>query len=234
MLPPRLWPCASSRHPPADALPFDQAAARLSLLRSDPEFATYLDTLARAGWFGAGEIAGSQRWKEREEEAARAWVKLRVEDDSCVRLLLFNPALSGLSSATLTSDILRAPPNRTQRPTFSTLFYAALALPGPTAFDLAPTEPDSDASWLQVDASELDALMAERSGTSAPSTSTAAQPDKAQGGSAMDIDLSLPADEMDDEDAPADADDGGLGKLAARVGKFVGAQGELDGAVFDE
>jgi hypothetical protein len=61
-----------------------QAAVRLSLLRSDPDFEKYLDTLRRAGWFGEGEIAGSQRWKAREEEAAQAWVKLRAASDSYV------------------------------------------------------------------------------------------------------------------------------------------------------
>lgn len=50
--------------------------ARLAALKSDEEFGRYMDTLKRAGWFGEGEIEGSQRWKARENEAAQGWLKL--------------------------------------------------------------------------------------------------------------------------------------------------------------
>jgi hypothetical protein len=67
--------------------------------------------------------------------------------------------------------------------------------------------------------------MTERAGTA---------PAAAKAGGESGLDLSLPDDEMDEDEAAAKEDDGGLGKLAERVGKFVGGQGELEGAVFDE
>lgn len=194
-----------------------QAAARLSLLQTDPDFVKYLDTLRKAGWFGEGEIAGSQRWKAREEQAAQAWVKLRVESDSY--------APSGSAPAACSQLLIFLCPRRSQRPTFSTLFQAALAQNGPSVAELGPKQPDSDASWLQIDATSLDALMTERAGTASSRT---------QAGGESGLDLSLPDDEMDEDEVSAKEDDGGLGKLAERVGKFVGGRGELEGAVFDE
>lgn len=128
---------------------------------------------------------------------------------------------TSLPSRSLLTDILALLPPvplASTRPTFSTLFETALSLPGPSSSELAPKEPDSDVSWLQVDPSSLDGLMASRSGTQADQEGK------------MDLDLSLPEDERDGEEV----DDGGLGKMADRVGKFVGAEGRLEGAVFDE
>lgn len=61
--------------------PQNQAATRLAHLRLEPAFETYLSTLRKASWF-EDEMEGSQRFKEREEEAARAWVKLKMDENS--------------------------------------------------------------------------------------------------------------------------------------------------------
>lgn len=58
-----------------------QAATRLAHLRLEPAFETYLSTLRKAGWF-EDEMEGSQRYKEREEEATRAWMKLKMDENS--------------------------------------------------------------------------------------------------------------------------------------------------------
>jgi hypothetical protein len=58
-----------------------QSSARLSALRQDPEFVRYLNTLARAGWFGEGELEGSAKWKEREAQAAKGWLDVRKDTE---------------------------------------------------------------------------------------------------------------------------------------------------------
>ncbi|CED84976.1 MADS box transcription factor [Phaffia rhodozyma] len=115
---------------------------RLDALKRQEDFKTYLHTLEKAGWFGDGEIEGSERWKSRERDAAAGWLKLGkpVEDDS-------------------------------SRPTFATLFSSALLLPGPSdASELMPSEPDDSENWLEVDPAQLDTLMQERSSGRAPGT----------------------------------------------------------------
>jgi hypothetical protein len=102
------------------------------------------------------------------------------------------------------------------RPTFSTLFEAALSLPGPdTPSELAPSRPDDAEDWLDVDPAELEALMQERS-TGPP------------GERGMDVDPDA------SEASEVQAGVKGLEALAKKVGAFVDGKGDLEGAVFDE
>jgi hypothetical protein len=100
------------------------------------------------------------------------------------------------------------------RPTFSTLFEAALSLPGPDSpSELAPSLTDDPEDWLDVDPAELEALMQERS---------------TGGGGGMDVDPD------DGQASEVQAGVKGLEALAKKVGAFVEGKGDLEGAVFDE
>ncbi|KAG9047970.1 hypothetical protein FS837_001042 [Tulasnella sp. UAMH 9824] len=51
-------------------------------LRRDPGYQSYIENLKRAGWFPAGEVEGSQAWREKEDKAATTWVAVRKEDNA--------------------------------------------------------------------------------------------------------------------------------------------------------
>jgi hypothetical protein len=53
--------------------------ARLDALRRDTGWRPYVQRLGRAGWF-AGEVEGSARWKEREQQAADAYIAARASE----------------------------------------------------------------------------------------------------------------------------------------------------------
>lgn len=57
-----------------------QIEALKDALRRDTGYQSYIENLKRAGWFPAGEIEGSEAWKEKESKAATAWVAVRKEE----------------------------------------------------------------------------------------------------------------------------------------------------------
>lgn len=55
------------------------ASANTEDLAHDPGYTRYIADLRSAGYFGS-EVPGSQAWKAREVEAARAWVEARSSE----------------------------------------------------------------------------------------------------------------------------------------------------------
>ncbi|KAG9094035.1 hypothetical protein FS749_013255 [Ceratobasidium sp. UAMH 11750] len=53
--------------------------ARMDALRRDPDYAAYIQSLVKAGYFGE-ELPGSQKYKDREQAAADKYIQLRTND----------------------------------------------------------------------------------------------------------------------------------------------------------
>ena len=56
-----------------------QLEARKEALRRDVEYGKYVQTLVGAGFF-KGELEGSAKWNELEDQAARMWIDVRKKE----------------------------------------------------------------------------------------------------------------------------------------------------------
>ncbi|WVQ76264.1 hypothetical protein IAR50_005929 [Cryptococcus sp. DSM 104548] len=98
-------------------------------------YQAFLADLKRSGWFGQ-ELEGSQKWKEREEEARKGYAEVRSADVA------------------------------SQRPSFAYLVDNAVSFSTLSPADLtASTDtPEDDDKWLEVSPDELDGMMLRASG----------------------------------------------------------------------
>ncbi|WVO14827.1 hypothetical protein L204_102466 [Cryptococcus depauperatus] len=105
--------------------------------KKDAEYQGFLEKLKQAGWFG-NEVQGSQKWKEREEQALTGYMAVK-------------PA--NVVSST---------------PSFAYLVDTAISDCSPSEHELSvlPDTPEDDNSWLEVDPHELDGMMMSASGQS--------------------------------------------------------------------
>ncbi|KAE8543115.1 hypothetical protein D1P53_000602 [Cryptococcus gattii VGV] len=101
----------------------------------DEEYAVFLEEIRKAGWFG-NEVEGSQKWKEREEEARKGYVNAKSVDIA------------------------------SQRPSFAYLVDNAIASCSLSLDQLAVSEnaPEDNDDWLQISPDELDSMMLHASG----------------------------------------------------------------------
>ncbi|KIR43811.1 hypothetical protein I307_00147 [Cryptococcus deuterogattii 99/473] len=101
----------------------------------DEEYAVFLEGIRKAGWFG-NEVEGSQKWKEREEEARKGYVNAKSVDIA------------------------------SQRPSFAYLVDNAIASCSLSLDQLAVSEnaPEDNDDWLQISPDELDSMMLHASG----------------------------------------------------------------------
>ncbi|TYJ51770.1 hypothetical protein B9479_007642 [Cryptococcus floricola] len=100
-----------------------------------PEYQTFLADLKRSGWFGE-ELEGSQKWKEREEEARKGYAEVKSADVASQRPSFAYLVDNAVSSSTLSSEDLTA----------------------------SVDTPEDDDKWLEVSPDELDGLMLRASG----------------------------------------------------------------------
>ncbi|OWZ79274.1 hypothetical protein C366_01997 [Cryptococcus neoformans Tu401-1] len=101
----------------------------------DKEYAVFLEGIRKAGWF-ENELEGSQKWKEREEEARKGYINAKSADVA------------------------------SQRPSFAYLVDNAIASCSLSPDQLAVSEsaPEDNDNWLQISPDELDSMMLHASG----------------------------------------------------------------------
>ncbi|EJD55386.1 SGT1-domain-containing protein [Auricularia subglabra TFB-10046 SS5] len=171
-----------------------ESDARLDALRRNADYQKYITNLSAAGYF-QHEAQGSRVWQERESRAAHVFIESLRDDDAT-------------------------------RPSFAAQVNGALASVDPTRY-AAATAPDAreDAdSWLNVDETELDAIIGER----ASGTETA----KRQDSDVMHVDSDPTAEEQTHPSVEKTADR--LQRLARKVEKFVDSKGDVQGALFED
>ncbi|WWD22408.1 hypothetical protein CI109_106899 [Kwoniella shandongensis] len=113
-------------------------------LKDDAEYRKFLDNLKTAGWFGE-ELEGSQRWKEREEEARKGYQGVKSSDTA------------------------------SQRPSFAFLVDCAVQSASDLPADSLSVDPSAEEdseSWLEVSPDELDGMMMRASGRAPAETQT--------------------------------------------------------------
>lgn len=179
-----------------------QAEARKDALRRNSDYPKYIQNLVSSGYF-KGEIEGSALWVTLEDKAAAAFVETRRNE--CVAIL--SNIDEYLMRSRCNSDLGRT--------TFASEVNAAL-LQGSSISEFPTQEEDSD-DWLNIDASDFDAMLERTVGKSHTTN--------AEANTAMDV---------DDEDRVAKEQASKLQDLAKKVQDFVDGQGDLEGALFNE
>ena len=174
-------------------------------MRRNPEYTQYIQRLVSIGYF-KGELEGSQLWTTLENQAASAFVAARRDE----YVLPCQPVCFAYAEP-FTSDA--------SRPSFATAAQAAISQ---YTDDRAPPQQEDSDDWLNVDATDFDAMLEKT-----------LRSDKGKGkekaSDAMDDDA-----QEDDEDRIARMQAARLRDLAQKVEDFVEGQGDVEGARFAE
>ncbi|KZT61276.1 SGT1-domain-containing protein [Calocera cornea HHB12733] len=231
-----------TKHRSSTTLLPSSAEARVEALQRDPGWAGYLERLARAGWFGE-EIRGSAKWKDKEMQAAEAYVNAKSSENA-----------TRPSFASLVEEALSRP-----GPAVSEQELRAGLGQG------QEEEEEEDEQWLDVGPEELETLLARtgpggvgasgaprvEAGAAATRSAASARaegedpriqelpddvaapvptPADASGAADVDVDMDMGADVDEERLARWEAER--LREMARRVEEFVQGEGDIEGARF--
>ncbi|GAA5932072.1 hypothetical protein JCM3775_004233 [Rhodotorula graminis] len=159
-----------------------------------PAYRAYLDTLRAQGFFGEGEseeVEGSQRWKEREREARRGWVRARENRSERPFAQRVDEAVSraraALSSSTTTSTATSSSSTSTPLPLLTRIVHPASLTP-----QAASALEDAE-DWMALDEQGLEEILATKSSA------------RSGGAQLGDSDLEDESDEDDEDEDEAGA-----------------------------